>query len=337
MQVHGMWYASDLNRLLDLQAVGKLVYLRHSSNPVTFCCCNIDADGAGEDTVMNSSAKAAETADQEPQQQQQQQQEHQVATEQSAAEQTAAAEATAEAVAAASAAAEAASGAVVDMDEANQESGQPAQLSYAAIREAEAVNQAADSAADEAMRTVAAAQQTMHLLMNPVQPAMSSQHGMSMEDDAGNSTHHPSGRARRSRSASGYMDHHAHMMGMGHGGGMYGGGRPNKGLRHFSMKVCEKVESKGTTSYNEVADELVAELKDGGLDDGICYDEKNIRRRVYDAINVLMALDIIAKEKKAIIWKGFPTSRTPAQQVGSPAAQRPSLLPGLIWCPTWLL
>lgn len=34
----------------------------------------------------------------------------------------------------------------------------------------------------------------------------------------------------------------------------------NKGLRHFSMKVCEKVEQKGTTSYNEVADELVAEF-----------------------------------------------------------------------------
>lgn len=33
-----------------------------------------------------------------------------------------------------------------------------------------------------------------------------------------------------------------------------------KGLRHFSMKVCEKVKNKGTTSYNEVADELVGEF-----------------------------------------------------------------------------
>lgn len=39
------------------------------------------------------------------------------------------------------------------------------------------------------------------------------------------------------------------------------GGRNNgKGLRHFSMKVCEKVESKGRTTYNEVADELVGEF-----------------------------------------------------------------------------
>lgn len=34
-----------------------------------------------------------------------------------------------------------------------------------------------------------------------------------------------------------------------------------KGLRHFSMKVCSKVEEKKTTTYNEVADDLVAELQ----------------------------------------------------------------------------
>jgi hypothetical protein len=38
------------------------------------------------------------------------------------------------------------------------------------------------------------------------------------------------------------------------------------------------------------------------------YDEKNIRRRVYDALNVLMAMDIISKEKKQIKWKGLPNS-----------------------------
>uniref|UniRef100_M8CEE6 Transcription factor Dp n=1 Tax=Aegilops tauschii TaxID=37682 RepID=M8CEE6_AEGTA len=62
-----------------------------------------------------------------------------------------------------------------------------------------------------------------------------------------------------------------------------------RGLRQFSMKVCEKVESKGRTTYNEQQ-----------------YDEKNIRRRVYDALNVLMAMDIISKDKKEIQWKGLP-------------------------------
>ncbi|TVU48358.1 hypothetical protein EJB05_07992, partial [Eragrostis curvula] len=134
----------------------------------------------------------------------------------------------------------------------------------------------------------------------------------------------------------------------------------NRGLRQFSMKVCEKVESKGRTTYNEVsallflssltlmtdagldgtgqfviyglvallslvpcpcthcspvADELVAEFSDPNNNfetpdpenpNAQQYDEKNIRRRVYDALNVLMAMDIISKDKKEIQWKGLP-------------------------------
>ena len=37
-------------------------------------------------------------------------------------------------------------------------------------------------------------------------------------------------------------------------------------------------------------------------------DHKNIRRRVYDALNVLMAMNIISKEKKEIKWIGLPTN-----------------------------
>lgn len=43
-------------------------------------------------------------------------------------------------------------------------------------------------------------------------------------------------------------------------------GKAEKGLRHFSAKVCAKVEEKGSTSYNEVADELVQEM---GLELGV--------------------------------------------------------------------
>ncbi|XP_010558176.1 PREDICTED: transcription factor-like protein DPB [Tarenaya hassleriana] len=86
--------------------------------------------------------------------------------------------------------------------------------------------------------------------------------------------------------------------------------KSGRGLRQFSMKVCEKVESKGRTTYNEVADELVAEFADPGNNGPSPgqqqYDEKNIRRRVYDALNVLMAMDIISKDKKEIQWKGLP-------------------------------
>ncbi|KRT86239.1 hypothetical protein AMK59_2521 [Oryctes borbonicus] len=82
-----------------------------------------------------------------------------------------------------------------------------------------------------------------------------------------------------------------------------------KGLRHFSMKVCEKVRKKGTTSYNEVADELVAEFANSDINTlAEQYDQKNIRRRVYDALNVLMAMNIISKEKKEIRWIGLPSN-----------------------------
>ncbi|XP_076986415.1 transcription factor Dp-2 isoform X2 [Tamandua tetradactyla] len=88
------------------------------------------------------------------------------------------------------------------------------------------------------------------------------------------------------------------------------GDKNGKGLRHFSMKVCEKVQRKGTTSYNEVADELVAEFTNSNnhLAADSAYDQKNIRRRVYDALNVLMAMNIISKEKKEIKWIGLPTN-----------------------------
>lgn len=120
------------------------------------------------------------------------------------------------------------------------------------------------------------------------------------------------------------------------GGGSSAKGK-GQGLRHFSLKVCEKVEEKGTTTYNEVADELVKEFmsqrnaathapnddseedssmvggsssKKGGSgkNGGATFDEKNIRRRVYDALNVLMAMDIIYKEKKEIRWNGLPAN-----------------------------
>lgn len=81
-----------------------------------------------------------------------------------------------------------------------------------------------------------------------------------------------------------------------------------KGLRSFSGQVCQKVRDKKTTTYNEVADELVKDFAVSELNEELKYDEKNIRRRVYDALNVLMALDIIAKDKKSISWRGFPSS-----------------------------
>ncbi|CAO2178774.1 unnamed protein product [Urochloa humidicola] len=79
------------------------------------------------------------------------------------------------------------------------------------------------------------------------------------------------------------------------------------GLREYSKIVSKKVETKGRTTYNEVADEICAELK--LTLNGQEFDEKNIRRRVYDAFNVLIALRVIAKDKKEIKWMGLSNFR----------------------------
>ncbi|KAK3257224.1 hypothetical protein CYMTET_33684 [Cymbomonas tetramitiformis] len=96
-----------------------------------------------------------------------------------------------------------------------------------------------------------------------------------------------------------------------------GADKGSKGLRHFAMKVCEKVKSKQKTSYNEVADELVVEFSNAELGVDAPNDEKNVRRRVYDALNVLKAMEIIANEKKDIIWKGLPSTSSTAPAVDS--------------------
>ena len=81
------------------------------------------------------------------------------------------------------------------------------------------------------------------------------------------------------------------------------------------MKVCEKVKQKNITTYNQVAEELVSEYCQNQNTSGqscsihndfLNYDQKNVRRRVYDALNVLMAMNIISKEKKEIRWIGLP-------------------------------
>ncbi|CAO3649352.1 unnamed protein product [Mucor fragilis] len=78
--------------------------------------------------------------------------------------------------------------------------------------------------------------------------------------------------------------------------------RNAKGLRLFSKQVCDKVAERGITTYNEVADELAAEIQQKST---VPVDQKNIRRRVYDALNVLMAMDIITKDRKQIKWLGL--------------------------------
>ncbi|KAI8989425.1 E2F/DP family winged-helix DNA-binding domain-containing protein [Pilobolus umbonatus] len=84
-----------------------------------------------------------------------------------------------------------------------------------------------------------------------------------------------------------------------------------KGLRHFSRLVYERVSKKKVTNYNDVADELLHDIESSARmnmrSTPQSLDFKNIRRRVYDSLNVFMALDIITKNKKEITWLGLPS------------------------------
>lgn len=88
-------------------------------------------------------------------------------------------------------------------------------------------------------------------------------------------------------------------------------GLKTNGLRRYARCVCDKVKEKGITSYSEVADELVHEYAAEHPmipSEQLHYIQKNIRRRVYDALNVLMALNVLQKEKKEIRWVGLPVN-----------------------------
>lgn len=73
--------------------------------------------------------------------------------------------------------------------------------------------------------------------------------------------------------------------------------RSRNGLKSISWKVREIVAQQGVTSYKAVADELLCDLD---ISQDALRDEKNIRRRVYDALNVLIAADILEKKGKLV-------------------------------------
>ena len=139
--------------------------------------------------------------------------------------------------------------------------------------------------------------------------------------------------------------------------------RGTKGLRYFSILVCNKLSECNTASYNHIADLLIEESRRDKRDEGrkpakrptaaaaaaatatdaaveaaaagdeegdglgtVEGEEKNVRRRIYDALNVLMAIDMIVKDRKMIRWNGPPahtlqlsnSSNSPASSTSPP-------------------
>lgn len=104
------------------------------------------------------------------------------------------------------------------------------------------------------------------------------------------------------------------------------------GLRQMAISVMNVVKTKGVASYCEVGDALVRQLLSKN-NKGMLYcikyppvvlhpvhrhpirpdsysDEKNVRRRVYDALNVLKAVDIIVPGSgRDLVWQGLPQGR----------------------------
>lgn len=83
------------------------------------------------------------------------------------------------------------------------------------------------------------------------------------------------------------------------------------GLRFFSSQVVEQVRARSTTTYADVADALCAASSAGPAS---ARDMKSIRRRCYDALNVMLSAGLIervagGKGKKLIVWQGSSAPR----------------------------
>lgn len=71
-------------------------------------------------------------------------------------------------------------------------------------------------------------------------------------------------------------------------------------MKSLSWHVKDLICARLHTTYKEVADELAFKLG-FAPDSKMTREERNIRRRVYDAINVLVALKMIKKKGKTVI------------------------------------
>ncbi|KAH8739251.1 DP1 DNA binding protein [Cryptosporidium ryanae] len=94
------------------------------------------------------------------------------------------------------------------------------------------------------------------------------------------------------------------------------GGHSAKGtLKQVAVRICTLLKVWRISTQTEIADNLIMEclgpvdsmraVNDPVYQKNRESSEKSIRRRVYDAINVLISARIIDKSNKNIIWKGI--------------------------------
>jgi len=82
----------------------------------------------------------------------------------------------------------------------------------------------------------------------------------------------------------------------------FGTPRCFRGLKHLTTLVKHIVCKRQPTSFKEVAVNLIDELI---VTEGAerIKEEKNVRRRVYDAMNVLIAAGVLERDGKSVTWK----------------------------------
>ncbi len=87
-----------------------------------------------------------------------------------------------------------------------------------------------------------------------------------------------------------------------------------RGLRSVSVRMCHLLRQKQTCTCNEVADQLTEESQAAAMrehaeakpDANSPVPEKNLRRRIYDALNVLASAGVVEKDGEVVHWRGLP-------------------------------
>ncbi len=77
----------------------------------------------------------------------------------------------------------------------------------------------------------------------------------------------------------------------------------SQGLKDISKQVVSIIKASGRTTYKAISDKIVKQTN-------IVFekDAKNIRRRIYDALNVLKAINVFKQNDKVINWSMEPNT-----------------------------
>ena len=81
-------------------------------------------------------------------------------------------------------------------------------------------------------------------------------------------------------------------------------------LKKISKRVMEIIKEEGPTTYKYISKKIVEEL-----DHLNKKDEKNLKRRIYDSLNVMKSLKVIERDKKKDIVWNYDAENDPLKQI----------------------